>query len=162
MAVTGFIVTALATGYSISEQRKAQRKQDKADRLTRAQTNIENQRRIKQEAERARLARAAMIAQGTEGGVGESTAVAGGIGSAITQEGANAGFARQAAGANRRSNQLIGSANRSLNNAQVGQSVAGLSSQLGFGGAKDAVNQIKGAKKAGANPFGFGYFHNTG
>lgn len=132
VAIIGLIVGAAGTASSIRSQKKATQAQEKSEDINRRQTDLENQRRIRQSVERARVERAQVLAAATVAGTGESSALAGGLGSAATQEAGNVGFARQAAEANARSNRLIGKANRFGAQANTAQAIGNLPGQFGI------------------------------
>ena len=123
MAITSAVLTVIGTGVGIAKSRQAARKQERAERLSARQNDIENQRRIRAAVEAARVAKAGAIASAVAGGVGDTSALEGGLGAAQTQLASDAAFAQQAAEQNARSNRLIGSANRDLSTASTAQAL---------------------------------------
>jgi hypothetical protein len=122
------------TAASIQQGRRAQRAQEKADEVSRAQTAIANQRSIRQNILRSRAAQAQLISQGQAqtGSFGGSSSVQGALGAAQTQQAANLGFARQTQAASGAINRQIGRANQAQSRAGTFGAVAGLPAQFGF------------------------------
>ena len=149
MAVTSTIIGVIGTGVGVSQQRKAVRAQERAERISRRQADLDNQRRIRQAVGQARQDRAQVLAAATAGGVEDSSGALGGTGAAQTQLGANVGFFQQSADANNAANRQISRANRFSNNAQTAQAIGGLGQQLGFGGAREAGAQIRRRRATG-------------
>lgn len=132
VAIIGLIVGAAGTASSIRSNKKAQQAQEKSDDINQRQTDLENQRRIRQSVEQARVERAKVIASATVSGTSDGSAVAGGLGSAATQNAANVGFARQAAEANASANRQIGKARGFTTRANTAQAIGNLPSQFGI------------------------------
>jgi len=143
MALSGVAlgIAALGTAANLSQQRKAQKAQDKADSVGRAQAEIENQRSIRQAVAAGRLQQAQVAAAGQAQGAGDSSGVQGGIGSAQTQAASNIGFARQTQAANAGINRLNNQAGQSLARGATFQAIGNLPGQFGFG-VKDSAKEI--------------------
>lgn len=127
--------TAAAVGgtvASIQQSRRAQRAQEKAASVDRAQAEIANQRAIRQQIIRSRAQQAQLQAQGVATGTTDSSSQAGGIGSAQTQTAANVGFARQTQAAGRAVNELTTRASGYQGRAATFGAVANLPTQFGF------------------------------
>lgn len=163
MAITSAIFAVIGTGVSISQQRKASKAADTADKLKNRQNDLENKRRINKAVEDAKIARANALASAGAAGVQDSSPLQGALGSADTQLASNVGFAQQTAGANAQANRLIAGANRDLNRASTFQAIGQLPQQFGFGSVADAGRQIAKRRNAqttqsNTNPTGFGLF----
>ena len=122
------------TAASIHQSRKAQRAQEKADDIARAQAEIQNQRQIRQNIIRSRAMQAQLIAQGQTqtGSFGGSSAVTGALGSAQTQQAANTGFGLTTIAAGNSMNRQQTIANRAASNAATFGAIANLPGQFGF------------------------------
>lgn len=132
VAVLSLIIGAAGTASSINSQKKAVKAQEKSEDINARQTDLENQRRVRQSVEKARVERAQVLAAATVAGTGESSALAGGLGSAATAEASNVGFARQTAEANAAANRQIGKANKFGAQANTATAIANLPSQFGI------------------------------
>ena len=151
MAATAAIITSVVSaGVSISQSRKAQKAQEKADDVSRAQAQLENQRRIRQAVAATRIQQARLLSASEGQGAGDSSAVQGGLASSQGQLGANIGFARQTQGANAGINANLADARRFSSNAAIAQQVGALSSQFGF----DPKSAAKSLAKTKGTPDG--------
>lgn len=146
MAVTGAIISGIATVASVAttvqarqEQKEAAREQERANQISRRQNQLQQQENIRRAIARSRVARAqAEAAGGAAAGGGAVATTTGAAGAETTGTAANVGFA---IGQNQLSNQRFDaliSANRSMNRAQeltqIGQAFGSVS-QYGGGGA---------------------------
>ena len=136
-------VSVLGTGASIAQQRKAQRAQRRADAVSRAQAELENQRNIRQAIAAGKLQRAQLTAAGQTqtGGFGGSSAVTGALGAAQTQAAANVGFAQQTQAATSAINRQGSIANNALSAANIFQGISTLPTAFGFD-PKDAAKKL--------------------
>jgi len=143
VALGSAAVAAGGTAASIQQSRKAQARQEKADKAGRAAAEIANQRSIRQQIIRARAAQAQTIAQGQAltGGLSGNSAVAGGVGSIGTQAAGNIGFGNTQIGANNAINNLQSQARGAASNAATFGAIANLPGQFGFDVAS-SVRQI--------------------
>lgn len=130
--IASAVIAAGGTAASISQQRKSQRAQEKASAVDRAQAEIANQRAIRQQIIRSRAQQAQLQAQGIATGTSDTSAQAGGLGSAQTQAAANVGFARQSQAAGRAVNELTSRASSAQGRAATFGAVAALPGQFGF------------------------------
>ena len=106
--VISLIVSSAATAGSAVQQRRAAKSAEKEAQLSNRQAEITNQRNIRRAIASARADRAALVASGfAQTGGFDSSSLAGGAAAADTQVASNVGFARQAAGASRRSAELV-------------------------------------------------------
>lgn len=131
-AIAALAVSAIGTGVSVSQQRKAQRAEEKRDAVGEAQAQLENQRNIRQAIAASRLQQAQVQAAGQASGGTGSSGLAGGLGSAQTQVASNIGFARQTAAANSAINRQTGLASQALAAGATAQAIGGLPAQFGF------------------------------
>jgi len=134
VAVGSAAIAVGGTAASVQSSRRAQRAQEKADRISSAQTEIANQRSIRQNVIRSRVQQAQLQAQGQAqtGTFGGSSAVTGALGSAQTQAGANLGFAQTSMAAGGAINRQAMSARRHSSNAATFGAIAQLPGQFGF------------------------------
>jgi hypothetical protein len=141
-------LTAVSTGVSIVQARKSAKDADEARQIQQKSADLQNQRRIRQSVERARIARAQVLASGQSqtGGFG-SSGIQGGISSAQAQLGSSIGFANTLNAANTASNDALRKSNKAAANSALAGSIAQLPSQFGF-------NAEKAAQKIFAKPGG--------
>lgn len=152
LAIASLIVTAAGTGASIRQQRIAQNKQEQASALQGRQAEIANQRNIRRAIAASRADRANLVASGAaQTGGFDSSGLAGGAAAADTQLASNIGFARQAAGANRRLNTLNQGAATAIGRANTFGAIGALPGQFGVGFGDVLANSPQAAKN-----FGFG------
>jgi len=121
------------TAASIAAQRKAERTQDKADKVAKASAEIANQRNIRQNIVRARAAQAQLIAGGQAASGGfSSSPIQGALGASQTQAAANQGFGNVNQAAGGAINALNSQARSAASDAQTFGAVANLPGQFGF------------------------------
>lgn len=137
-AVIGLVVSAAGTGASVRQSRKAADEAEKAGDIERRQADIENQRRIRQSIEQARIQRAQVLAAGLEQGGQDSSGLLGGLGSAQSQLASNVGFANQVAGANRSVNRRLSASQSAAARGQTFQQIGALPGAFGFDAASSA------------------------
>lgn len=148
-SATLIAVSTLATAggqvHSALEQRQAGKAQERAARDERRKAALQNARQRRRAAAEAQVARAQVEAQGAAQGDVSGSGTAQAIGAIESQTAGNISFQRTQEGINDRiiSNQR--SAQRSLNSAQFGQSIASLPSQFGLGAGSLIRQKIGGA-----------------
>ena len=138
IAVLSLITAVAGTAVSIKQNRQAADEREKSEDLDRRQLDIENQKRVTQSIEKARIARGQQIAAANAAGASDSSGLAGGLSSASTQLAANVGFAQQVSDQNRFSNRLISRANKFTARANTSTAIASLPSSFGFDPASSA------------------------
>lgn len=145
MAVTGTVISAIATvgslyqGYQAQQsQEAAQEDQEEANKITQKQNQLQQQENIRRAIARSRVARANAEASGAAAGGGGASVASGAPGAETTGTAANVGFAL---GQNRMQNDrfdLLISAGQNQQDANRAQAIGGFlgaSSQFGGGGA---------------------------
>lgn len=118
-----------ATAYSIDQQQKAGRAQERAERIRQKQADAQNRRQRIQQLRQARIARANAIAaqSGTSGGMASSQAL-GTTASIQSQLGSNLGFMNQQQGFNQAIGQQNIRASQAMTNAGTAQAIGGVAS----------------------------------
>jgi len=137
MAVIGG-VGAVGSLYSA---RKARKQQKRAMQIQQKSAKLASARQAVQQIRQSQIARAQILQAGENQGVGESSGVLGGAGSATSQAGGNIGFANQLFGLQQSAQRLMQSANtwsgRASGIAQIsnfGMQLAGAGAFSGGGG----------------------------
>ena len=122
----GLAVSAIATAYSITQQRKSAKAQEEAADQQQALTDLENRKARARAVRDARIQRAAMIQGASDVGATGSSAVEGAKGAIGSQLGSAIGFSqmKQAFGQNIASAQS--KAARYDQNAALGQSIGSI------------------------------------
>ena len=92
MAVTGAIVTGIATAASIRQQRKAAKAQEAATEKQAKIAEAQNARQRRKQVIEARRQRAVALAQGEAQGIGGGSQVSGAVGSIGSQAASNVSF----------------------------------------------------------------------
>lgn len=134
MAVTAIITSAAAsvagTVYSISQQQKAARAQEKSIRAQQQQQQLQT-RRSQRAALRQQQIQMAQLRAGALGmGVTGGSALAGGAASLASQTGEALGFGSQMSGLSRQISMFNQQAVDYSTRAQTGQAIAGLGAQV--------------------------------
>lgn len=126
-------IAAGGTGASIHQQRKAVKAQEKADTIGKAAADIANQRQIRQNQLRTRVAQAQATAAGqaVSGGFGSSN-IQGAIGSVQSQGASNLGNLNTQIASNNSIRNLNQQARGNIANAQTFGAIAELPGQFGF------------------------------
>lgn len=131
IATIASAVVGIGTGiYSFVQGRQAAKKQREAARKQAEIQRIQERRRRRQEIRRQRIARAQLLNVGTQLGVGDSSGVAGGLGSLSSQLGASQGYASTVAGLSQEITALTASA---ANNISMANTVSGFGNVLSAG-----------------------------
>lgn len=133
------VVAAVATVYSVSEQAKAGRQNQRAFEAEQRRAEIENVYKARQAVRQARVAQAQMESQAAmTGGVGGS-AVAGGVSSVQSQLGGNLNYMASIAEENTASAKAQMAAARASTNAAIAGTIG---SFAGSQGGKDFMKTI--------------------
>jgi hypothetical protein len=118
------VIGGVATAGSLIASRKSRKLQEKAMRAQQRASQLQASRSAVQSIRQSQIARADIIQQGENQGVGGSSAVAGGAGSVASQGGANVAFAQKIFGLQNAASRLMQSANmwrgRASGIAQIG------------------------------------------
>ena len=103
-------VAVVTTAVSVDQQKSAERKRKRAADISNKQQKLKSGREAVEQVRQAQIARASVLQQGENRGAGDSTAVAGSVGSIQSQAGGNIGFANQIFGMQQSRSRLLQSA----------------------------------------------------
>ena len=126
IAIAGLALSAGSAAVSHRQQRKAASKQKKANRLEQRKSDISAARENKRALAAQQSAIASAQAQGAATGLGDSSALAGSVGSVQTQTTSNIGFAEQINDLTKQQNSLAQKASNNLRTAGNAQAVGSL------------------------------------
>ena len=90
---TAAVIGGVATAGSLVASRKARKQQEKAMALDAKRSKLQSGRAAIEQVRQSQIARASVLQQGENRGAGDSTAVAGSLGSIQSQTGGNVAFA---------------------------------------------------------------------
>lgn len=119
------VVTAIGTGYSIDQQRKAGKKQEAANLKSQRIEAVRSQRERVAAVRQNRVQAAQVFAQAGNVGATQSSGVQGAIGSLQSTTAANIGFANTVDNLRTQREALLSGAQTRLNNAQIGTQITG-------------------------------------
>lgn len=133
------VIAAIATVYSVGEQAKAGRQQQRAFQAEQRRAEIENVYKARQAVRQARVAQAQMQSQAAlTGGIG-SSAAAGGMASVQSQLGGNLNYMASIAEENTASAKAQMAAARASTNAAIAGTIGSFASSQG---SKDMMKTI--------------------
>lgn len=132
-AYIAIAVAAIGTGVSVYQSNQAEQDQKDAQKAQQKIAELANQRAIRQSIAASRVRQAETLASGqaSTGGT-NSSGIQGAIGSAMTQQAANQGFANSTIAANNAINNATQNYNAHISNAGTASALAALPGQFGF------------------------------
>ncbi len=137
VATIGTMATIGAAGVagSLYSSRKARKQQKRAQQIQMKSAKLQSARQAVQQVRGAQIARAQILQAGENQGVGGSSGVMGGAGSATSQAGGNIGFANQLFGMQQSAQRLMQSANTWAGHASGIAQISNFGMQLAGAGA---------------------------
>lgn len=142
IGIIGLLVAGGAAIASRRSQKKARKFQEKGQLAQRNIADLQNARSRRQQLVQARRARAQIIAQGENAGIGGGSQVSGAVGSVQTQAAENVSFLNQLQGFDANRFQNLEKANSALGKASTFQAISGVGFQVA-GNAQSIANVIQ-------------------